>query len=106
LLPFLIGELKRWFFGLMGISRVIEHLSFEDAEKTIDYLWSLCDGQMIVETPNEYEDGEAYVAESQNNYQRHLSLIDKKFMKSKGFNRIFIYFQPSGFSNSIYLREK
>jgi len=93
-------------FDVVFLSHVIEHLSFEDADKTIDYLLSLTNYQMIIETPNEFEDGEVYVRESQNGFQRHLSLIDGKYLKTKGFKAIHTYFQPSGYSNTIYMIKK
>lgn len=93
-------------FDVVFLAHVIEHLSFEDADRTIDYLLSIANHQMIIETPNEYEDGEAYVKESHNNYQRHLSLIDAKYLRSKGFKVVHTYFQPSGYSNTIYMIEK
>ena len=107
---FICGEIQNLIFDrrfdVVLLSHVIEHLTFKDADRVIDYLWSICDKQMIVDTPNEFEDGTPYVKESGNTYQHHHCLIDAAFMKRKGFKRVFKYFQPSGYSCSIYTKEK
>lgn len=93
-------------FDVILLSHVIEHLTLEDAQSTMNYLWSICNRQMIVETPNEFEDGRYAVAEYNNPYQRHRSLVDDAFMKRHGFTKVFSYFQESGFSNSVYKKER
>lgn len=93
-------------FDVILLSHVIEHVTLEEAENILNYLWSICNKQMVVETPNEFEDGRSAVAEYKNPYQEHRCLVDHAFMARHGFTKIFAYFQESGFSNSVYKRDK
>lgn len=93
-------------FEVILLSHVIEHLTLIGAHTLLDYLWTICSKQMVVETPNEFEDGRNAIAQYDNPHQEHKSLIDEAFMVSHGFKTIYTYSQDSGFSNSIYLKER
>lgn len=59
--------------------------------------------QIIVETPDEYEDGNAVVVEENNPHQRHAFLVTKEIMISLGFEHLFTYAQNHLFNNSVYI---
>lgn len=93
-------------FDVILLSHVIEHLKLNNVENVLNYLWSICEKQMIVETPNEFEDGRSAVVQYANPYQKHQSLIDGVFMNNHGFTPKFTYYQDSGFSNTVYIKER
>ncbi|MDH4359059.1 MAG: class I SAM-dependent methyltransferase [Candidatus Berkelbacteria bacterium] len=93
-------------FDVIFLSHVLEHLTLNESKKLIDYLWKSCSEQMIIETPDQFESGRNAVNEYKNPYQKHKCLIDQKLMSGKGFKKIFTYFQESGYSNSVYKRDR
>jgi 2-polyprenyl-3-methyl-5-hydroxy-6-metoxy-1,4-benzoquinol methylase len=105
---FLHGEIQKMKFDrnfdVILLSHVIEHVMLKEADELLNYLWSICSKQMIVETPNEFEDGKYAVAQYRNPHQTHRCLVDEAFMANHGFTKIFTYFQESGFSNSVYIK--
>lgn len=107
---FIHGEIQKMRFDrrfdVILLSHVMEHLSLAEAESVLGYLWSICDRQMILETPNEFEDGRNAVAEFGNPYQKHACLVDQSFMTRHEFVKLLTYFQESGFSNSVYTRTR
>lgn len=93
---------------LVTLFHVAEHLSLEDLSKLIKKIQSVDSVKMILlETPNEFEDGSGVANLEGNKYQNHKSLINLAFLSKFGFDRLFSYQQyNSTFNNTIYIFER
>lgn len=93
---------------VITLFHVIEHLDVESAKKLLLKLRDVSTVKLIiVETPDEFEDGSGQAKIENNEYQRHKSLIDEGFMLKLGFTKYYGYTQHmSHFHNSIYIFKK
>tara|TARA_R110000803_G_C11984313_1_gene321132 strand:+ start:2235 stop:2777 length:543 start_codon:yes stop_codon:yes gene_type:complete len=89
-------------YDTITIIHVIEHFEEKKAIKLLNKLKKICTGKILLETPDQFEDGAQVVAEEENIHQEHLFLADEKFMNENGFTRIFSYQQNHLYSNSFY----
>lgn len=93
---------------VISLFHVIEHLDEGSAKKLLLKLRDVSTVKLIiVETPNEFEDGSGQAKLEGNEYQRHKSLIDESFMLKLGFTKYYGYQQHlSHFHNSVYIFRK
>jgi len=93
-------------YDLVTMFHVIEHFTEKEVTEVLQYVKKIARKQVLVETPDQFEDGLAVVQAENNPYQEHKCLITQSFMAKYGFIKIGSYIQTSGFTNSIYLYEK
>lgn len=84
---------------------VIEHLEETFAKKLLKRLKRIT-SKVIIETPDQFEDGLSEVRRSNNPYQKHHFLADADFMSRLSFKRVAWYRQNSLFTNGIYLWQR
>jgi len=89
-------------YDLITLIHVIEHLDADNAVVLLRKLNAACTGIVLVETPDQFEDGERTAAEEHNPHQRHRFLADEEFMSSNGYRKVFSYRQNQWFTNSVY----
>lgn len=93
-------------YDLVTMFHIIEHLTEKQAAQVLQYLKTIARKQVLVESPDQFEDGLAVVQAENNPYQEHKCLITQSFMEQLGFIKIGSYVQSSGFTNSVYLYER
>lgn len=86
---------------LVTAIHVLEHINLEDVNKVLSHYKKLAK-HIVIETPNEFEDGSQEVKNSKNPYQEHKCLITEDFMKQLNFKLILSYDKNHIYSNSIY----
>lgn len=92
-------------YDLITLMHVIEHFEENKAIELLNRVKDKCNGLILVETPDQFENGLAVVATEQNPFQEHHFLASEAFMKDNGFNRLFTYRQNRLFTNSFYIWE-
>lgn len=89
---------------LITAFHVVEHLSLTELSELLRKLTSITKQQILIETPDQFEDGIGTAMHEGNEFQKHKSLVDEKYLMNYGFKKVYQYTQQSStFSNSGYL---
>jgi len=87
----------------ISLIHVIEHIPLEKIPLVILKLIALKPKVIVIETPDQFEDGCSVVKEQDNIWQAHHCLVNEEVLGPIGFEKVLTYQQNELYSNSIYL---
>jgi hypothetical protein len=101
----MVADMRQCRFNgidLVTMIHSIEHLT-EDEAHTILAQMQQTVKRIVVETPDQFEDGSGAIEHSRNPYNKHLSHITSEFMEEFGFTRTATSHVGPNITNGIYV---